>query len=113
MTPAAADGPVLLYVIVPLTVEPAVADAGTAIDVMTSASGDIAVVSDALSGCVFGVWLVVVPIVLVALTAPEAGALKLTAMVTDAPATSVAGMPVKVTPPVTGSYVALAPPGAR
>ena len=52
----------------------AVADAGTDTDVVTSASGETAVVPVAVSGRTFGPWLVDVPIPLPTVTDPLAGA---------------------------------------
>jgi hypothetical protein len=72
--PAAVDGPEFPNVTVPFTVLPAVAEAGTDTDVVTSASGEIAVVPVAVSGSVLGPWLVDVPIPLSILTDPLAGA---------------------------------------
>ena len=74
VTPAAVDGPEFPYVTVPFTVFPAVAEAGTETDVVTSASGEIAVVPVAVSGRTFGPWLVDVPIPLLTVTDPLAGA---------------------------------------
>ena len=74
VVPAAIDGPVLLYVTVPLTVLPATAVGGIEMTVFTSASGDIAVVPVALSESVFGPWLVVVLTLELTVTDPDAGA---------------------------------------
>jgi hypothetical protein len=74
VTPAAVDGPEFPYVTVPFTVLPAVADAGTDTDVVTSASGEIAVVPVAVSGSTFGPSFVDVPIPLLTVTDPLAGA---------------------------------------
>jgi hypothetical protein len=72
--PAAVDGPEFPYVTVPFTVLAAVAVGGTETDVVTSASGETAVVPVAVSGSVFGPWFVDVPIPLLAVTDPLAGA---------------------------------------
>ena len=74
VTPAAVDGPVLVNVTVPLTAVPAGALGGTLTVAVTSATAEIAVVDDALSGCAFAPWLVDVPIVLDTVTDPLAGA---------------------------------------
>ena len=74
MTPAAVDGPVLENVTVPLTAVPAGALGGTLTVAVTSATAEIAVVDDAVSGCALAPWLVDVPIVLVSVTDPLAGA---------------------------------------
>ena len=74
VTPAAVDGPLLLYVTFPDTVLPAMADAGIDTVVATSAIGEIAVVPLAESGSVFAPWLVDVPIVLLTATDPLVGA---------------------------------------
>ena len=100
MTPAAVDGPPLLNVTVPLTAVPAAAVAGTDTVVVTSARAEIAVVPLEVSGCVLGPWLVVVPMPLATVTAPDAGAVNATPMATLEPAPSAAGMPVNVTTPV-------------
>ena len=107
----AVDGPALLNVIEVLTVVPAVAVAGAVTAVETSASGEIAVVAVALSGCALAPWLVVVEIWLATLTAPDGGAVKLMPMATLDPAPKLAGMPVNATAPVPGMYVAVAPGG--
>ena len=52
----------------------AIAVGGNETVVVTSASGDTAVVPVALSANVFGPWLVAVPILLVSVTEPDAGA---------------------------------------
>ena len=75
VTLAAADGPALLNITVPLTVVAAAADAGSDSVVVTSAIEVIVVVSDAESGRVFGPWLVAVPIDDDTVTAPIAGAM--------------------------------------
>ena len=72
--PLVVDGPLLLYVVVALTVLPATAVGGTVTLVVTSASGEIAVVPLALSVSVLAPWLVAVPIVLDTVTDPAAGA---------------------------------------
>jgi hypothetical protein len=74
VTPEAVDGPAFPYATVPFTVLPAAAVGGTETDVVTSASGEIPVVPVAVSGSVFGPWLVDVPIPLLAVTDPLAGA---------------------------------------
>ena len=79
--------------------------------VVTSASGEIAVVDVVVSGSVFGPWLVLVPISLAITTEPLAGAVYATPTVMLEPAPSVVGMPVYVTAPLAGSYVAVAPAG--
>ena len=84
----------------PLTVAPAMADAGIVTDVVTSARGEIAVVAVAESGCRFAPWLVVVVMVQFAVTEPLAGAVKSTPMLNDDADDSVVGRPVKVTEPV-------------
>ena len=103
MTPAAIDGPALLNVTLPLTVDAATALGGSDTAAWTSASGEIAEVPVEVSGSVFAPWLVVVWIVLVALTAPDGGAVKLTPIVMPEPAPRLVGMPVKVTAPLAGS----------
>ena len=72
--PVAVDGPLLLNVTEALTVAPATADGGTVTVVVTSASGEIAVVALLLSASVFGPWLVEVPIMLDSVTDPLVGA---------------------------------------
>ena len=84
----------------PLTVAPAVADAGIVTVVVTSASGEIAVVALAESGCAFAPWLVVVVIVLFAVTEPLAGAMKMTPRLNVAPPARLDASPVNATPPV-------------
>ena len=74
MAPAAGDGPAFPKVTVPLTVEPATADGGSVSVVVTSASGETALVADALSGSVFGPCAVDVPMPLVIVVDPPAGA---------------------------------------
>ena len=74
VTPDAVDGPVFVYVTDALTVLPATAVGGTETEVVTSASGEIAVVSRAESAFAFAPWLVDVAIVANTLTAPLAGA---------------------------------------
>ena len=83
----------------PLTMLPAIAVGGTETVVVTSASGDTAVVAVALSVSVLGPWPVVVPIIDVATTAPEAGAVKAMPTVIVAPEPRLAGIPVNVTAP--------------
>lgn len=100
IVPAAIDGPAFVYVTVPLTGVPATADGGIEIVVVTSASGEMAVVSLALSGAVFGPWLVEVPMLVIAITDPEAGAVKLTPIVIVAPDARLVGMLVNVTAPL-------------
>ena len=70
----AVDGPLLVNVAVDDTVLPAGAEAGVDTAAPTSASGEIAVVALALSGCVFAPSLVDVVMVAVSVTEPEAGA---------------------------------------
>ena len=112
MTPCASDGPALENVTLALTVEPAVAIAGAETVVVTSASGETAVVPVALSGSVFGPWLVVVEIAALTVTAPVAGAANDRPTTMLEPEPSVAGIPVKVTAPLAGLYVAVAPGGS-
>ena len=87
----------------PLTVDAATADAGIVTDVVTSATGEIAVLPVAELGCVLVPSLVVVPMLLLTATEPLAGAVKLTPKLTDVPLAIDAGIPVKVTPPVLAS----------
>ena len=103
VTLVAVDGPALEKLTVPLAVLPAVAEPGTDTATETSASGETAVVPRSLSGSVLGPWLVDVPIVAVAETAPDAGAENVTPMGSVVPAPSVVGIPAKVTPPVAAS----------
>ena len=70
VTPAALDGPLLVKLTVPLTVLEATAVAGIETVVVTSASGEIAVVADAESGAALAPWLVVVPMVEATVTEP-------------------------------------------
>ena len=77
----------------------------------TSATGEIAVVADALSGAGFAPWLVVVPIALDAMTDPAGGAVKVTPMVIVDPAPRLVGIPVNVTAPDAALYDAVAPAG--
>ena len=100
---AAVDGPALLNVALPLTLEPATAVGGALAVTPTSATGEIADVPVDVSGSAFAPWLVVVWIELVALTAPDGGAVKLTPIVMPEPAPRLVGMPVKLTAPVAGS----------
>ena len=72
--PEAVDGPEFPYVTVPFTVLPAVAEGGTDTDVVTSASGETAVVPVAVSGRTFGPCPVDVPIPLLTVTDPLEGA---------------------------------------
>ena len=83
-----------------LTAVPAVAPAGADTVVVTSASGEIAVVSPALSGSALAPWLVVVPSALLMVTAPLAGAVYATPSVIVELAPRLPGIPLKVTTPV-------------
>ena len=74
MTLIAVDGPALLKLTVAVTVPAARAMAGAVIVDDTSANGEIAVAALVVSGCVFGPWLVDVPIVLLTFTEPLGGA---------------------------------------
>lgn len=109
--PADVDGPVFAYVTVPLTVAAATAVGGSDTVVVTSAIGDNAVVALALSGSVFGPWLVDVAIEPLIVTDPLPGAVYATPSAMLLPALSVAGIPPNVTAPLAESYVAVAPPG--
>ena len=99
------------YVTAAFTVVPAIAVAGAVIVVVTSASGETAVVAVAESGSVLAPWLVVVPIVLLAVTAPDGGAVNDTPIDSDWLGLSVVGNPPSATWPVAGLYVAVAPGG--
>ena len=101
--PAAIDGPLLVKLTVPLTVLDATAVAGTETVVVTSASGEIAVVADAESGAALAPWLVVVPMVEATVTEPLGGAVKVMPTVIVDPAPKLVDMPAKVTAPVAGS----------
>ena len=103
----------MAYVTVPLTSDPAIAVGGTDTEVVTSATGEMAVVPLALSGSVFGPWLIVVVIDAARLTDPVAGALYAIPMVKLAPLASVAGIAPNVTAPLAASYDALAPAGRK
>ena len=103
VTPAAVDGPLFAYVTVPLTVLAAIALAGNDVDVVTSASGEIAVVAVAVSGSVFGPWLVDVPISPATTTDPVAGAVYWIPIAMLEPAPRVVGIPVKLTAPLAGT----------
>lgn len=83
-----------------MTVLPAIALTGREIVVVTSASGDTAVVLVAVSANVFGPWLVVVPISLAMITEPLAGAVNATPTLILDPAPRLAGIPVNVTAPL-------------
>ena len=74
MTLVAVDGPLLLYVTDPLTAAAASAPAGIVTVVVTSASGEIAVDPVAVSGSAFAPWLVDVPMLVLTVTEPLAGA---------------------------------------
>ena len=103
VVPAAIDGPVLLYVTLALTVLPATADAGDEMLVVTSASGETAVVSVALSGRAFAPCDIDVPTLEFAVTEPDAGAVKLKPIVIDAPGANPVGSPLNVTAPLAAS----------
>ena len=92
-----------MNVTLPLTGVAAIAVAGIDTVVVTSASGEMAVVDADVSGWALVPWLVDVSIALVMVTAPPGGAVKATPSVMLAPAPRLAGMPVKVTAPVAGS----------
>ena len=94
-----------------MTVELATAFAGIEIDVVTSASGEIAVVTDALSGNVLVPSLVAVLMLLVVVTEPLVGAVYAMLIVRLEPAPRIGGIPEKVTAPLAGLYDAIAPGG--
>ena len=75
---------------------------GTDTVVVTSASGEMAVVCWSVSGSVFGPWLVDVPMPALTPTAPLPGAVNATPSVMAEPAPRLAGIPVSVTIPVAG-----------
>ena len=110
--PAAGDGPRFVNVTVAATCAPATADAGAAIVVVTSATGETAVLDVAESGSVFAPCAVVVPIALDTTTDPDAGALNVSPTDSVVPDVRLVGIPEKVMPPVAGSYVAVAPAGS-
>jgi len=88
-----------------------VAVAGIDTLVVTSASGEIAVVPVAESGKVFGPCDVVVEIWLLAVTEPLAGAVNVNPTLSDAPLARLVDIPVKVTTPLPLSYEAVTPGG--
>ena len=87
----------------PLIVVPATAVGGSETVVVTSATGETAVVALALSGRVFGPWLVVVPINPLIVAEPLGGAVYVTPRATLAPLASDVGMPPNVTAPLAES----------
>ena len=103
MTPAAGDGPEFENVIDVLTIDPATAVGGAETVVVTSARGETAVAALAVSGSVFGPWLVAVPIVPVTVTDPALGAVNVTPMPSDAPAPRLVDIALNVTSPLAGS----------
>ena len=96
----------------PLMVLAATAVGGSVTDVVTSASGEIAVVDDALSASALPPWLVVVWMLLDAVTVPLGGAVNVTPMLSAEPLPRLPGIPLYVTAPLAGSYVAIAPAGS-